>query len=74
MRTRLEVGDIIKVYNPLYRYGPKYYPVIKVDGDKAITTSFRIFNAKIYNGRFVHIYDKQVNPMYSYTYTVVEAE
>ena len=69
MKIRLEIGDIVRVHNPLFKDGHKDYPVINMDGNKAIT-KFRVFNAKIYNGRNVYVYGKRLSPIYNNIYTV----
>ena len=71
MRTRLDIGDIVRVHNPFFKDGHKDYPVIKMDGNRA-TTKFRVFNAKVYNGRNVYEFGKRLSSVYNNTYTVEE--
>ena len=70
---KLEVGDIVRVHNPLFKNGYKDYPVTKVDGNKAIT-KFRTFNTKIYNGRNVYVFGVRESPIYNNIYTVRKGE
>lgn len=71
MKKKLEIGDIITVYNPLLDPEKSKYPVTKIEGNKAIT-KFRNFNRKIYNGKYVYEYGKRLNGIYNNTYIVEE--
>ena len=68
MNNRLKVGDIILVYNPLFKDGVEEYPVLKIEGNQA-KTEFRIFNTKIY-GKYVYEYGKRLSAIYNNTYVV----
>ena len=56
MKKKLEVGDIVVVSTVLS--GEKEYPVIRVDGNKAIT-KFREFNSKIWPGGNIYEFGKR---------------
>ncbi len=58
MKNRLEEGDIIIVSTVLS--GEKEYPVISIEGNKAIT-KFRKFNTKIYPGGHIYEFGKQAH-------------
>jgi len=53
----LEKGDIVVVSNALF--GLSEYEVLRIEGNKAIT-KFRIFNKRIYTGRYVYEYGKRL--------------
>jgi len=69
---KLKVGDIIEVYNPLFKDGIREYPVTKIIGNKAYT-NFRVFNTRIYPGGNVYEYGKRLNPFYNNGYIVKSA-
>lgn len=55
MDNILSVGDIVIVSTVLG--GEKEYPVIEIEGNKAIT-KFRVFNKRIYSGGNIYEYGK----------------
>lgn len=69
----LQVGDIIRVCNPLLKKEHARFVVYKIDGNKAYT-DFRTFNKKIYNGVSVYEFGKRQSPIYNNTYIVEERE
>lgn len=72
MKTRLAVGDIIKVHNPLMKEENSNFPVLQIRGNRAIT-KFRTFNTKVWHGRTVYEYGKRLSPIYNNDYTVEPA-
>jgi len=66
-RKKLKEGDIITVFNPLWKN--REYPVLSIDGNKA-ETKFRTFHTNIYCGKYVYEYGKKISPIYNNTYTV----
>ena len=53
---RLNTGDIVIVSTVLT--GKSEYPIIRIEGNKAIT-KFRDFNSKIYEGGNIYEYGKK---------------
>ena len=72
-KTKLRVGDIVRVHNPLMPPGGKLYAVLQVDGNKAYT-KFRTFNTKIHQGSYVYEFGKRRNRFSDTYYTVEERE
>jgi hypothetical protein len=72
-KTRLEVGDVIRVHNPLLSEDKSLYRVYKIDGRKAFT-DFRIFNTRIYGQNTVYEYGHRQSPIYNNRYTVEDTQ
>ena len=67
MKTKLSVGDIIEVDNPMRKKEFSFYRVSKIEGNRAFT-KFRVLNTKIYRGIEVYEYGKKQHPVYSNSY------
>lgn len=72
MKARLEVGDVIRVHNPLITEDRALYPVLCVEGNRARTT-FRTFNTRVWHGKYVYEFGKRASVVYNNTYTVEAA-
>ena len=70
MKTKLQVGDVIKIFNPL---GNKTTTITKVEGNKAYSR-FRNFNAKIHYRGQVYEYGKKLSRVYNNDYFLVPSE
>jgi len=71
VKTRLEVGDVIKIHNPLMKEEYSKYPVLSIDGNRA-KTDFRTFNTKIYPGNKVYEFGKRQSAIYNNVYKYLE--
>ena len=71
MKTKLQIGDIIIVSNPLCN--DREYPVTSIEGNRAVT-GFRTFSTRVYNGKRVYEHGKRLSPIYNNCYTVKEAK
>lgn len=59
IKDKLKIGDIVVVSTALG--GLREYPVLDIQGNKAIT-KFRIFNISIYPGGCIYEYGKRITP------------
>lgn len=73
MIRKLQVGDNIRVYNPLMGPDGRLYPVTKVEGNRAFT-GFRTFNTKVHVLNRVYEFGKRLSPIYNNDYYLEESE
>lgn len=66
---RLQVGDIIRVHNPLMSPENALFPVLRIVGNKAFT-GFRTFNTRVYHGSYVYEFGARARAKNSNAYTV----
>jgi hypothetical protein len=73
MSGRINVGDIVQVFNPLMAEEHSFFRVYRVEGNKAVT-KFRTFNHKIWPRGAVYEFGQRQHPLYNNGYSFVSED